>query len=487
MISMKKINKNGSFYHPIFWLFIYIFIHFTVRIFLSQTIQMDDSEQIDHAQNLLLGYPIPQPPMYSWLTWIMFQIFGTGLLALTLLKYTFIALTFWLTWLVSGQLFQHLQTRYIATFSYLLMPSFAWHMHQGFTHTILLGFGIILSLHALLLLKESPITKNYLYLGVAFGVGLMGKYSFLLFTLPILVSALTISSFRTLLFDKKILLSIGIFLIIVGPHAYWLLQHYQEIFLSIDQKLKVTSDNLFLDRIKSVGQFTGAAIAFVVPFSLIFIINSWKKIFNTDKQASKNNNALLLNRFYLIIIVLVLILAIFISMPHFKVRWFHPLMMAFPLWMLTRIERKAPLSKSIMRWFASITIVFTVLILSIRIAQITVGPELGKYGRLNRPIIETFNKLPESTIEDSIIKTKDGFIGSHLLSHYQKHNIIIEDRNFRKKHYKDSVQCLWLWDDDTPYKEPKINKIIEQGALVTYVAEFKYTLFYALSSKSECH
>jgi hypothetical protein len=162
-------------------------------------------------------------------------------------------------------------------------------------------------------------------------------------------------------------------------------------------------------------------------------------------------------------------------------------MMVFPLWMLTRIERKALLSKSIMRWFASITIVFTVLILSIRIAQITVGPELGKYGRLNRPIIETFNKLPKSTIEDSIIKTEDGFIGSHLLSHYQKHNIIIEDRNFRKKHYKDSTQCLWLWDDDTPYKEPKINKIIEQGALVTYVAEFKYTLFYALSSKSECH
>ena len=479
-------NSNSLIKKPIFWLLIYLVVHFLIRVLFSQTLQVDDAEQIRHAQELLLGFPIPQPPMYSWLSWGLFQLLGSGLFALTLLKYTIISLTFWFTWLVSGQLFQHLQTRYIATFSYLLMPSFAWHMHQGFTHTILLGFGIILSLHALLLLKDNNSIKNYLYLGLALGVGLMAKYSFLLFMVPLIISAISIASFRKIIFNQKILLSIGVFILIIGPHAYWLTQHYQEIFLSIDQKLKVTSDNLLVDRIRSVGQFTGAAIAFVMPFSLIFIINSWRKIFNIDKQASKDDSSKLLNRFFLIILGAVVLLAIFISMPHFKVRWFHPLMMIFPLWMLARIERKTPLPKSIMRWFAVSTIIFTILILSIRIVQVTIGPELGKYGRLNRPIIETFDKLPASTIEDSIIKTEDGFIGSHLLSHYQKHNIIIESRNFRKEHYENSTQCLWLWDDDTPYTTPKINKIIEQGELITYVSEFKYILFYALSSKSEC-
>ena len=479
-------SPNFLIKKPLFWLFIYLVAHFLIRVLFSQTLQVDDSEQIDHAQNLLLGYPIPQPPMYSWLSWIMFQIFGTGLLALTLLKYILITLTFWFTWLVSGQLFQHLQTRYIATFAYLLMPSFAWHMHQGFTHTILLGFGIILTLHALLLLKDNNSIKNYLYFGLALGIGLMAKYSFLLFMIPLLISAISIASFRKVVIDQKILLSIGVFILIIGPHAYWLTQHYQEVFLSIDQKLKVTSDNLLVDRIKSVGQFTGAAIAFVMPFALIFIINSWKKLFNIDKQASKDDSALLLNRFFLIIIGSVVLLAIFVSMPHFKVRWFHPLMMIFPLWMLARIERKALLSKSIMRWFTVITIIFTTLILSIRIAQVTIGPELGKYGRLNRPIIETFDKLPASLIESSIIKTEDGFIGSHLLLHYRKHNVIIKDRNFRKEHHKDSAQCLWLWDDDTLYTKPSIGQIIKSGQLETYVAEFKYTLFYALSAKQEC-
>ncbi len=482
---MKKDIQKNLFYHPITWLLLYLFAHLLIRLF-SQTLQVDDAEQIRHAQELLLGYPIPQPPMYSWLSWIMFQIFGTGLFALTLLKYAIISATFWFTWLVSGQLFQHLQTRYIATFSYLLMPSFAWHMHQGFTHTILLGFGIIVSMHALLSLKENPSIKNYLYLGLALGVGLMGKYSFLLFMIPLFISAISVASFRRVVTDQKVLLSIGVFILIIGPHAYWLTQHHQEIFLSIDQKLKVTSDNLLVDRVRSVGRFTGAAIAFVVPFSLIFFINSWRKIFNIDKQASKDDSTQLLNRFFLVILGSVVVLAIFVSMPHFKVRWFHPLMMIFPLWMLARIERKTLLSKSIMRWFAVITIIFTVLILSIRIAQMTVGPELGQYGRLNRPIVETLNQLPASTIKRSIIKTKDGFIGSHLLSHYQSHNVIIEDRNFRKEHFKDSTQCLWLWDDDTPYTTPNIVNISKAGKIETYVAEFKYTLFYALSPKQEC-
>jgi 4-amino-4-deoxy-L-arabinose transferase-like glycosyltransferase len=484
---LKKGIKKNLFYHPVTWITAYLLTHLLTRLIFSTTLQVDDAEQIRHAQNLLLGYPIPQPPLYSWLSWGMFKIFSTGLFALTLLKYTLIFLTFWFTWLVSGQLFQHVQTRYIATFSYLLMPSFAWHMHQGFTHTILLGFGIILSLHALLSLKENNSIKNYLYFGLSLSIGLMAKYSFLLFIIPLLISAISIAPFRKIIINQKTLLSIGVLIIVVGPHTYWLTQHYQEVFLSIDQKLKATSDNFLVDRIKSVWQFAGAAIAFVVPFSLIFIINSWRKIFNIDKQASKDDSSLLLNRFYLIILTSVILLAIFVSMPHFKVRWFHPLMMAFPLWMLTRIERKTLLSKSIMLWFTGITVIFTVLILSIRIAQITIGPELGQYGRLNRPIIETFDKLPKSLIRSSVIKTEDGFVGSHLLSHYQQHNIVIENRNFRKEYYKDSVQCLWLWDDDTPYITPNINKTIESGELITMVADTKYTLFYALSSKQECN
>jgi 4-amino-4-deoxy-L-arabinose transferase-like glycosyltransferase len=474
---MKKVNIALT-------ILLYIITNFLIRILFSQTFQVDDAEQIRLSQELLLGYPIPQPPMYSWFSWIMFQIVGTGLLALTLLKYTLISLTFWFTWLVSGKLFQHLQTRYISTFSYLLMPSFAWHMHQGFTHTIMLGFGIILSLHALLSVKDSPNIKNYIYLGLAFGVGLMGKYSFLLFMVPILVSALSINSYRKIIFDSKILLAIGVFVLMIGPHAYWLSQHHQEIFSSIDQKLQVTNNNALIDRIQSAWQFITAAIAFVVPFALVFLINSWKRLFNTDKQLAKQDNVLLLNRFYWVIIISVIVLALFVSMPHFKVRWFHPLMMIFPLWMMIRIERQELLSKSIIKWFNAILIVFTLLILSIRLLQVTIGPNLDKYGRLNIPIHETLNKLDSALLDSSTLKTNDAFLGAHLLSKYPNSTVVINNKRYGDLKLS---QCLWLWDDDDAYVKPNTNNAIKSGQLVTYVAEFKYTLFYALTPKQECN
>ncbi len=359
-------------------------------------------------------------------------------------------------------------------------------MHQGFTHTILLGLGIIVSLHALLCLKNSPTIKNYLYFGFAVGVGLMAKYSFLLFVFPLLISTLSITSFRKIVFDRKILLSIGIFAFFLGPHTYWLTQHYQEIFSTIDQKLKVTSDNLLLDRMKSAGEFVGAAIAFVMPFAAVLTISAWRRLFNIDKHLKKNDQLILLNRFFLVIIISVMVLAIFVSMPDFKVRWFHPLMMIFPLWMLAKIERKELLSNSIMRWFTGITIGFTVLILSTRIAQVTIGPDLGNYGRLNIPIIETFEKLPTHLVKHSILITKDKFIGSHLLLHYQQRSIVIKDSLFRGEKARSATQCLWLWDDNKPYTASSVNNIIESGELITIVANTKYTLFYALTLKQEC-
>ncbi len=476
--SLTKIHKY------ILWFAIYTVVHLLIRLFFSYTLQLDDAEQIRFSQELLLGYPIPQPPMYSWLSWAIFQIVGAGLFALTLLKYTLITLTFWITWLVSGQLFQHLQTRYIATFSYLLMPSFAWHMHQGFTHTILLSLGIILSLHALLSLKDNPVTKNYLYLGLAFGIGLMGKYSFLLFMLPILVSALSIDSYKKIILNSKIFLAIGVFALMIGPHAYWLSQHHQEILSSIDQKLQVTNDNVLVDRFKSAWQFSTAAIAFVVPFALVFLINSWRRLFNTDKQLAKQDNVLLLNRFYWVIIISVMVLALFVSMPHFKVRWFHPLMMIFPLWMMLRIEREKLLSKSIVKWFYSIVIILTLLILSIRLLQVTIGPNLGKYGRLNIPIYKTLDKLNKSLLDSSVLKTNDAFLGAHLLSKYPNNTVVINSKEYGDLN---SSQCLWLWDDDTSHTKPQIKNGLESGELVTYVAEFKYTLFYVLTPKQECN
>ena len=483
---MNHLINNRLLYHPLSWVLFYLTIHFLVRVGFSQTLQVDDAEQIHHAQQLALGYPIPQPPLYSWISWGLFQIMGTGLLALTLLKYSLIALPFWLTWIVSGYLFIHTQTRWLATSAYLLMPSFAWHMHQGFTHTILLGFAIILTLHALLRFHHTQSNFNILYLGAAIAIGLMSKYSFLLFVILLAAAALTIPSFRKPLLTRQgVLLFIPLTLLTL-PHLGWLLEHQQEVFNAIDNKLKVSSEHLLLERLDSLRQFTVAAIAFVTPFSLLYLLIARKRLLPSKEAKNLPDTHQLLNRFYLLLITITVLLALFISMPHFKVRWFHPLMMIFPLWMLAWIEREEPFSQTKIRWIAGLTLLITLLILGIRLLQVTIGPEIGKYGRLNRPIVESLEQLPDHLKQQSVLITTDHFLAAHLLSHYPQHAIVFNQEIFHIDQLSRSKQCLYLWDDDTLLEPPILAGVDKQGTLKTKVGPIVYTLSYARSDRESC-
>jgi len=483
---MRHFLRNELFYHPLFWILVYLGIHFSIRILFSQTLQVDDAEQVRHAQELLLGYPIPQPPLYSWLSWGLFQLIGTGLLALTLLKYILIGLTFWLTWVVSGYLFIHTQTRWLATTAYLLTPSFAWHMHQGFTHTILLGFTIIITLHALLRFYDNSSNLNILYLGTAIATGLVSKYSYLLFIIPLLLSALTISTFRNRLFTWKGILIFFPLIVIALPHLLWLADHHQEVFSAISHKLKVTHDNLFIERISSLSQFTVAATAFVVPLLPIYLLVTGKRLFLNQQTLEPQFNQQLLNRFYLLLIGIILLLALFVSMPHFKVRWFHPLMMIFPLWMLGRIERQAPLTTVQIRWIGGTTILITGLIIVIRLLQNIVGPELGHYSRLNRPIIESLEQLPSQLQSDTVFVTSDHFITAHLLLHYRGAPIRYNETTFNAEGIQNSNQCLYLWDNDSEPTSPPIATLGIDGVIEKHREGITYRLSYALLQKEHC-
>jgi len=80
-----------AFYHPLILILIYLIAHLLIRIIFNDSIQVDDREQILVAQDLLLGYDMPQPPLYSWLAYFIFKVFGANLYALTLLKYSLIS------------------------------------------------------------------------------------------------------------------------------------------------------------------------------------------------------------------------------------------------------------------------------------------------------------------------------------------------------------------------------------------------------------
>jgi len=447
-------------------------------------LQLDDAEQIIRGQELSLGYSTPQPPLYTWISWIAMKLFDESLLVISSLKYLMIFFTFIFIYKTGELLFSRKDTNTFLVMSFLLLPSFGWHMHQGFTNTILLGLGISMTFYYLLKIQIEPKKLNYIFLGCSFAIGMLGKYSFIIFLTLILLSSLSVQSFRNLILNKRFLLSLVVFFLLISPHFLWLIDNYQLIFNQIDGKLKIDSGSVFLEKINSLFSFLKAAIGFILPL-LISLIFFGKKFFSINTSNS-SDELKLLYRFFAIAFISATILSIFYSMPHFKMRWFHPIMMIFPFLPFLIIDYfKIDISVG-KKFFIIIFIFFTLLSAIARVFQMSIGPDMGFYGRINRPIVQSIKTIENINFSDAIIKTEDHFLGVHLLITKQENPILIRKKIFRKELSENITKCIWLWDNDTEQKEPILDTDIEIKNIKTKTGEIDYILHYALLKVEKC-
>jgi len=472
---------KAIFSHPINFVYLYLSVHFLIRVLFDNALQIDDAEQIRLGQKLMLGYEIPQPPTYTWLSWIFFKIFGVNIFSLSLLKYTLIGLTFLYIKKISEKLFQNSEIKNLSILSFLLMPSFAWHMHQGFTHTILLSLAIMMSLYYLISVIHTQNYQNYIFLGMSIGIGLISKYSFIIFMI-IFIGSLANKDYREGILNKKIFISFFLALIIALPHLIWLIENFDQVFIQINNKLNISSDNGFILKIESLVRLLTNMLAFITPLIFIFLlvlkIDALKNIENFYKPLFLN-----FYKFFLLVLVLLLF---FFSMQSFKVRWLHPIMMIFPflLLMLTDINHKN-MQKLKKIFYFSLT-ALTLLIVAVRLFQNTVAPDFGYAGRLNTPIFGTLQKLDKSLSNKKFkIKTDDRFLGAHLLIKYPETPIQISG-HFYNDFANSNLNCLIFKDNDSDLNV-NFNKINNNQLLFwSPIGKKKYQILLEKISWDKC-
>jgi len=77
----------------LFLLALYFCLQVVLRVVSSPALELDEAEQIVLSQWLLPGYG-SQPPLYTWLQFILTKIVGTNVLAVSLLKNILLFLAF---------------------------------------------------------------------------------------------------------------------------------------------------------------------------------------------------------------------------------------------------------------------------------------------------------------------------------------------------------------------------------------------------------
>ena len=414
---MRTFAKASS--SLLFWFILYLVAHALIRVFLSETIQVDDREQIIHALSLDYGYRMPQPPLYSWLSFFFFELFGISISTLTTLKYILLFFTGYFILRISDKIHKRKQNQGLVLMSFLLMPSFFWHMHMGFTHTILLGLSIVLTFYSLILLSENSSVKNYLFLGLAISLGFYSKYSYAIFFLLLATSVFIAKPFRRIILDKKIIISLIIFLLTYSPHLLWLIDNLQGIVQMMDNRLQV--NKFEINFITNVANIFLSLLGFIFPL-IIFYSFGFRKIYKGIIEKPKNSFLSLLNNFYLILLFIIIVASALHSFPEVKVRWLHPVMMLFPFWFFLLIEElNYKFTKNSIKFFYTLIFVVNLFVFGVRIIQNTIGPGLGHISRLNIPYAELLKKIPRGFLDKSdFIFTKDFDLFAHSLTSLDK-------------------------------------------------------------------
>lgn len=243
----------------------YFLAHALIRAALPVAPGYDDAAEFVRAQVLAGGYTA-QPPLYTWLVWLIFQVTGPSLMALVVLKNLLLFGTLALVWRI-GRLVG-LGERAAATglFGVFLIVQVAWKSQFTLTHTVIAVAAAALMVERLLVLVERRRLIDYVAAGAVLGLGTMAKYNFPVLPIAfILTLMLTADGRRAFLSWRGLILPV-VAALVLSPHALWVAGHL-DMATSNTGKLQLGSGGAA--RLKGGLSYLQTLISFAGPLLLV--------------------------------------------------------------------------------------------------------------------------------------------------------------------------------------------------------------------------
>lgn len=335
-----------------------LFILF-IRLFLrNQNLELDEAEQLVLAQQLSPGYP-DQPPLYSWLQFLVFQIIGANLFSLALLKTGLLFGCIYTFHKICRRYCKSTTLAWCATVSWAFIPAISLDLIKDNTHSVMALLAACLSWYWLI----SPLKPNkiawYLVFGCILGMGLLSKYNYLIFLFILISNALSIDSYRSRLLNKGMLLSLLTCLLITSPYYIWLIQH-ATIGLHSSYKLSPIGQQPF----HGLTSLLKSVVYFILP--PLFISYCFFPL--RPESSIKNPANTLLLHYHLSCLPLLLILVPLSGLTNFETRWLIPIFFLVTLIPFYQLQDQKRFKRS-SQLFIIIALITELIFLSILVIQ----------------------------------------------------------------------------------------------------------------------
>ena len=436
LVSIDKARFVPSQKQFMLLLLVYFAFQTISRGLISETLGVDDAEQTLLAQLWDWGYG-PQPPLYTWLVMMFCGVFGWSTFTMALIKNLLLLGLYISAYFTARRLSRSHVVAVVATVALQFMPSVAWEAERELTHSILASAMIMTTLLVFVTLKPDR-WGGYVLLGICAGLGTLSKYNYGVIYAGLLIGALTLSIWRPLILNRRMLATFAITLIILAPNFIWAM-HNKDLAMASVYKFKIAPSHTPLTFAKGLASWAQTCLEQIAPIVGVFVLLFWRSLRRAIRPSSEGER--LLWRMFIVTGTLIGIGVCAFAVTYSHNRWMQPIMVPTPL-LLALIWRD---SLDVFRvkailWLGAI---ITLIVAVGASGRILLTESLHKYEILNAPFRPLASDIKESIAKADYIFAKERWLAGNLRIWFPEKGITIPEMTSL---FKPSTNCILVWD-----------------------------------------
>jgi 4-amino-4-deoxy-L-arabinose transferase-like glycosyltransferase len=410
----------------------YSLVHVGARLGASGNLGEDDPLENLWLQSLAWGYDPGQPPLYDWLLWGLQRVFGTGLHAFLVLKYSLLVALAGLLFLIARRLTGSGFWGLLAVDAMALTYQIFWRFHEGFTHRVGAMTLALATVWVLLCLIDHRRRRDYLGFGLVVGLGLLTETRYLWLLGALLIAAWLQPAARSALRAPGMAVSALVAGVVVAPWAAWL--------LSVPERAQAFSTALWPGPaqysvsagLAAVGE--AAIFPFLVLSPYIFILPAiFPGVLRTlvghtspqPKEYALTDFRQMLGHALLILFCLGILLdGLLWQRQDYAVHSLLPVFVVALAWLTAVVRESAP-SPGRIRAFVVLSLVVTVVALLGRVANMYVLDPVCNKCRWGTPYAELASAMRTAGFAGGVLLTPEVELGGNLRRFFPDARIVV--------------------------------------------------------------
>lgn len=350
-------------------LILFLALNLLLRSLIAPSLHGDGADILLFDQTLAWGYS-EQAPLFSWIFWLFSRVFGTGVVALGLLRGLLLGATVYLLYRIARSMLKDDTLAVLAAFSILLFPTFL-RRANFMTHSMLLSFFCAATFYCFLHLLQKGQWQHYLLLGGLAGLGMLSKHNYVIFLAALVSAALTLPPVRQRILNRRFLIAMALAGLIFLPHLLWLWQHRDAILSVYQHKMTREQISALLPFGLTRGTLDFFKSVLVLGGPLLLVLHLIFRKERSNKPPVEHNDlqmALLLRTILSACAGLVLIVLVTQS-RRFPERWLEPFFLLLPIYLFS-LYMSSEISLRRMKRYVRLLLVMALIITSFRVAKI---------------------------------------------------------------------------------------------------------------------